>query len=244
MSIVNQLIRKFVLYIYLVCLLIAIVDTCHLVFLLVTFNDVFYHLSQNFCSREDTIFCGVFDGHGPYGHMVAKKVRDSLPLKLNAHWELNVSGEEVLKEISINTAGSMNSEDTAFISADEESRVSFDAEETEKLPEIFQTLKESFLKAFKVMDRDLKTHQTIDCFCSGTTAVTLIKQVLYQLVTFGKLVILSHLICVIKIVCKELFLTTEDCVSYRVVILLLETLVTLELCWVQEIKTILLLQFS
>jgi hypothetical protein len=28
------------------------------------------------------------------------------------------------------------------------------------------------------MDRELKTHQTIDCFCSGTTAVTLIKQVL------------------------------------------------------------------
>ncbi|XP_058737460.1 probable protein phosphatase 2C 33 [Vicia villosa] len=131
---------------------------------------------ENFCSREDTIFCGVFDGHGPYGHMVAKRVRDSLPLKLNTHWELSVSGGEVLKEISNNATGSANSEDTAFISADEESRVSVDAEEMEKFPEIFQTLKESFLKAFKVMDRELKTHQTIDCFCSGTTAVTLVKQ--------------------------------------------------------------------
>ncbi|KAK7374384.1 hypothetical protein VNO80_07814 [Phaseolus coccineus] len=131
---------------------------------------------ENFCSRQDTIFCGVFDGHGPFGHMVAKRVRDSLPLKLNAHWELNVSGEEVLKEISINTAGSMNIEEAASASADEDSRVSVDAEETEKHPEIFQTLRESFLKAFKVMDRELKTHQSIDCFCSGTTAVTLIKQ--------------------------------------------------------------------
>ncbi|WJX82833.1 putative protein phosphatase 2C 33 [Trifolium repens] len=131
---------------------------------------------ENFCSREDTIFCGVFDGHGPYGHMVAKRVRDSLPLKLNTHWGLNVSGGEVLKEISVNAAGSMNSEDVAFVSADEESRVSVDAEEVEKFPEMFQTLKESFLKAFKLMDRELKTHQTIDCFCSGTTAVTLIKQ--------------------------------------------------------------------
>ncbi|KAL2330169.1 hypothetical protein Fmac_017750 [Flemingia macrophylla] len=131
---------------------------------------------ENFCSRQDTIFCGVFDGHGPYGHMVAKRVRDSLPLKLNANWELNVSGEEVLKEISVNTAGSMNSEEVTFASADDESRVSVDAEETEKHPEIFQTLKDSFLKAFKVMDRELKTHQSIDCFCSGTTAVTLIKQ--------------------------------------------------------------------
>jgi len=110
--------------------------------------------------------------------MVAKRVRDSLPLKLNAHWELNVSGEEVLKEISVNTAGSMNIEEAASASADEDSGVSVDAEETEKHPEIFETLKESFLKAFKVMDRELKTHQTIDCFCSGTTAVTLIKQVL------------------------------------------------------------------
>ncbi|KAG4922523.1 hypothetical protein JHK82_051496 [Glycine max] len=131
---------------------------------------------ENFCSRQDTIFCGVFDGHGPYGHMVAKRVRDSLPLKLNVHWEQSASGEEVLKEISVNTAGSMNSEEAAFASADDESRVSVDAEETEKHPEIFQTLKDSFLKAFKVMDRELKTHQSIDCFCSGTTAVTLVKQ--------------------------------------------------------------------
>ncbi|GJN21049.1 hypothetical protein PR202_gb08495 [Eleusine coracana subsp. coracana] len=28
---------------------------------------------ENFCSRDDTIFCGVFDGHGPYGHLVAKR---------------------------------------------------------------------------------------------------------------------------------------------------------------------------
>jgi len=135
-------------------------------------------LLQNFCSRQDTIFCGVFDGHGPFGHMVAKRVRDVLPLNLNTHWELNVSGEEILKEIGINPAGSMNIEEAASASADEDSRVSVDAEETEKHPKIFQTLKESFLKAFKVMDRELKTHQSIDCFCSGTTAVTLIKQVL------------------------------------------------------------------
>ncbi|XP_054815229.1 probable protein phosphatase 2C 33 [Prosopis cineraria] len=131
---------------------------------------------ENFCSRKDTIFCGVFDGHGPFGHMVAKRVRDSLPLKLSSHWELNGAGEEVLKEISINTTGSMNSEEATFVSADEESRASIDSEEMEKHPEIFRTLKESFLRAFKVMDRELKMHPSIDCFCSGTTAVTLVKQ--------------------------------------------------------------------
>ena len=109
--------------------------------------------------------------------MVAKRVRDSLPLKLTAHWEMNATSEAVLKEISLNTTGSMNSEDTSFISADEEPRASVDLEDAEKHPENFQTLKESFLKAFKVMDRELRVQANIDCFCSGTTAVTLVKQV-------------------------------------------------------------------
>lgn len=137
---------------------------------------------ENFGSRKDTVFCGVFDGHGPYGHMVAKRVRDHLPLKLSAHWEVNITAEDVLKEISLNTTGSMNSEDQSFVSADEESRASIDLDDTEKQPEIFQTLKESFLKAFKVMDRELRVHANIDCFCSGTTAVTLIKQGHYLVV--------------------------------------------------------------
>ncbi|KAJ4823875.1 putative protein phosphatase 2C 33 [Turnera subulata] len=137
---------------------------------------------ENFGSRTDTVFCGVFDGHGPYGHMVAKRVRDSLPLKLSAHWEVNITSDEVLREISLNTTGSMISEDTPFISAEEESRVSVDLEEIEKTPEIFQTLKESFLKAFKVMDRELRVHANIDCFCSGTTAVTLVKQGQYLVI--------------------------------------------------------------
>ncbi|XP_008370833.3 probable protein phosphatase 2C 33 [Malus domestica] len=131
---------------------------------------------ENFGLRTDTVFCGVFDGHGPFGHMVAKRVRDSLPLKLSANWEVNIVNDEVLKEISLNAAGSLNSDDTAFVSVDEDFRPSVDVDETEKNPEIFQTLRESFLKAFKVMDRELRTTPSIDCFCSGTTAVTLIKQ--------------------------------------------------------------------
>ncbi|KAL9248280.1 hypothetical protein vseg_021622 [Gypsophila vaccaria] len=129
---------------------------------------------ENFCSRSDTVFCGVFDGHGPYGHMVAKKVRDSLPQKLNAQWEVNVK-DEVVKDISINSSD-LNSADTSFTSADEESRVSVDVLDSEKQPDIFHVLKESFLKAFRIMDRELRVHPSVDCFCSGTTAVTLIKQ--------------------------------------------------------------------
>ncbi|KAL1552206.1 putative protein phosphatase 2C 33 [Salvia divinorum] len=130
---------------------------------------------ENFGSRTDTVFCGVFDGHGPYGHLVAKRVRDSLPLKLSAHWEVNVKSDDVLREVSLNTS-SMCSEDTSFLSPEEESRAFIDIEETGKQPDIFPTLKESFLKAYKVMDRELRMHANIDCFCSGTTAVTLVKQ--------------------------------------------------------------------
>lgn len=109
--------------------------------------------------------------------MVAKRVRDSLPLKLSAHWEVNIKSDVALREISLNITGSMNSESTSFL-ADEESRPSVDVEETEKQPDFFQNLNESFLKAYKVMDKELKMYTTIDCVCSGTTAVTLVKQVI------------------------------------------------------------------
>ncbi|KAL4302681.1 hypothetical protein GQ457_10G015310 [Hibiscus cannabinus] len=128
---------------------------------------------ENFGSRTDTVFCGVFDGHGPYGHLVAKRVRDHLPLKLSAYWDVNISSEDAL---GLHAAGNMNSEDMDLLSVDEESRASEDLKETEKHSEIFETLKESFLKAFKAMDRELRTHRSIDCFCSGTTAVTLVKR--------------------------------------------------------------------
>ncbi|KAF5184810.1 phosphatase 2C [Thalictrum thalictroides] len=130
---------------------------------------------ENFGLRTDTVFCGVFDGHGPFGHMVAKRVRDSLPLKLTAHWEVNIGSAEGSKE-NISTIESMNSEETASLCADEEAVPSVDLEENEKLPEIFLTLKESFLKAFRGMDKELRVHPNINCFCSGTTAVTLVKQ--------------------------------------------------------------------
>ncbi|KAF8059774.1 hypothetical protein N665_1224s0017 [Sinapis alba] len=145
---------------------------------------------ENFGSRTDTIFCGVFDGHGPYGHMVAKRVRDNLPLKLSAYWEAKVPVEGALKPITtVNSASNINSSEDAaaasFVSAEEEPRPSVDMEKEsteESQSELFQTLKEAFLKAFKVMDRELKFHKSVDCFCSGTTAVTLIKQGEYLVV--------------------------------------------------------------
>lgn len=127
---------------------------------------------QNFCSKEDTIFCGVFDGHGPYGHKVAKKVRDSFPLKLNAQWDLHHNNKDELVGNN-SAAGSYNSEEQIRLVNEKPSHTDHELDGTDTI----LTLKESFLKACKIMDKELKLHRDIDCFCSGTTAVTLVKQV-------------------------------------------------------------------
>ncbi|OAY59143.1 probable protein phosphatase 2C 6 [Manihot esculenta] len=131
---------------------------------------------ENFSARSDAVFCGVFDGHGPFGHMVSKKVRDSLPLILCTQWKDGPNDEQSSPHKAGNTPGSTNSEETASASMDDESHDSLESEQHEQFPEMYLPLKKSMMKAFKLMDKELKLHPTIDCFCSGTTAVTLIKQ--------------------------------------------------------------------
>nr|DAD48922.1 TPA_asm: hypothetical protein HUJ06_018859 [Nelumbo nucifera] len=41
---------------------------------------------------------------------------------------------------------------------------------------VFHEWKEAYLSAFKVMDKELKLNEKLDCSTSGTTAVTIIKQ--------------------------------------------------------------------
>jgi len=115
----------------------------------------------------------VFDGHGPYGHLVAKRVRDLLPLKLGA--DLGTEDGRVTSTGNIK----LNTHDVA--SPEHKDRggtaISSETQQNGEYPEIFPALRTSFLKAFHVMDRDLKLHKNIDCFFSGTTAVAVIKQV-------------------------------------------------------------------
>ncbi|KAK8448595.1 hypothetical protein SEVIR_7G057100v4 [Setaria viridis] len=117
-----------------------------------------FHL-QNFGSKHDTVFCGVFDGHGPNGHLVAKRVRDLLPVKLSANLGRNGT-----------TTGGTTPHRV------EDTDASLENEENGEHPEFFPALRASFLRAFYVMDRDLKLHRNIDCAFSGTTAVTVFKQ--------------------------------------------------------------------
>jgi len=112
---------------------------------------------------EDTIFCGVFDGHGPQGHLVARKVRDTLPVKLLSFWhslesKQNRSGKTCFKPNITPDCG--------------ESEKDCSAED-----KLNSTWREAFIKAYKTMDKELRSYPNLDCFCSGSTSVTVVKQV-------------------------------------------------------------------
>ncbi|GJY84489.1 probable protein phosphatase 2C 6 [Tanacetum coccineum] len=128
--------------------------------------------SPKFNSKSDAVFCGVFDGHGPYGHMVSRKVRDSLPVLLSTQWVDSSIGDQN----GNNENGHVNGNTPEEELIEEYWCGQSDVEEKETIPEKYLPLKRSILKSFKLIDKELKTHPTIDCFCSGTTAVTLIKQ--------------------------------------------------------------------
>lgn len=112
---------------------------------------------------EDVTFCGVFDGHGPHGHLVARKVREALPLKLLSFLHSSESGR--------NGSGK-----TCF-----RGNIKPESGESEKdvSPEdnLNNVWREAFMKAYKAMDKELRSHPNLDCFCSGSTAVTIVKQV-------------------------------------------------------------------
>lgn len=112
---------------------------------------------------EDTIFCGVFDGHGPYGHLVARKVRDTLPSKLMGFMRTGESKQ--------------NGSSAACCNGDVRSDV-IDPENEDKRTEdkVDSLWQEAFLKSYKAMDKDLRSHPSLDSFCSGSTAVTIVKQ--------------------------------------------------------------------
>ncbi|KAJ6758124.1 PROTEIN PHOSPHATASE 2C 52-RELATED [Salix koriyanagi] len=112
---------------------------------------------------EDVTFCGVFDGHGPHGHLVARKVRDALPVKL----------QSLLNSSQSRQSGPGQ---TCFMGNSKKSDVGDldkDGSVEDKLSSLWR---EAFLKSYKAMDKELKSHPNLDCFCSGSTAITIVKQ--------------------------------------------------------------------
>ncbi|KAF8111741.1 hypothetical protein N665_0073s0096 [Sinapis alba] len=109
---------------------------------------------EDFMSKDVT-FCGVFDGHGPHGHLVSRKVRESLPVRL------------------LSFVNSIQSKQNGTSKSDSQEADEEEASEEEKLKLLWE---EAFLKSFNAMDKELRSHPNVECFCSGSTAVTIIKQ--------------------------------------------------------------------
>lgn len=104
---------------------------------------------EEFGCQEDMMFCGIFDGHGPWGHHVAKRVRKSVPASLLCNWQ------ETLASTSLD--------------------LDFEMDVDRNLRR-FDIWKQSYFKTYAAVDQELKHHPGIDSFRSGTTAVTIVKQ--------------------------------------------------------------------
>ncbi|KAG9130503.1 hypothetical protein Leryth_023344 [Lithospermum erythrorhizon] len=105
---------------------------------------------EEFGYQNDMVFCGVFDGHGPWGHLVSRKVRKLMPASLLRNWQ---------------SALVQNSLD----------EVVFDLEFERNLW-LLETWKKCFLKTCLSIDEELDQHPDIDSFYSGTTALSVIRQ--------------------------------------------------------------------
>ncbi|KAL6619403.1 hypothetical protein ACP70R_034542 [Stipagrostis hirtigluma subsp. patula] len=101
---------------------------------------------EGFGCQEDTIFCGIFDGHGPWGHYVAKAVRESLPPSLLCHWQEAVALASLI---------------------DGEKRLS-DCR--------FDLWEQSYAAACAAVDDELRRSRRLDAVHSGCTALSVVKQ--------------------------------------------------------------------
>ncbi|KAK6943212.1 PPM-type phosphatase-like domain [Dillenia turbinata] len=105
---------------------------------------------EDFTGQPELVFCGVFDGHGPVGHKIAHRVRDVLPWKISAAFKSS-------QLHSTDNGG--NVEDV------KDNHDSF-----------LSSWKSIFVKSFKEMDDELRHDSSTDAFCSGTTAVAVLKK--------------------------------------------------------------------
>ncbi|XP_059642463.1 probable protein phosphatase 2C 65 [Cornus florida] len=122
---------------------------------------------ENFTGEKDMFFCGVFDGHGPSGHKVARQVRDILPSKLSHAFKKS------------KTSGNYGSGDVDE-AHNNDGNGDFDNkdghDENTGHNSFFSLWKTNLIKSFKEIDDELCADASIDSYCSGTTAVTIIKQ--------------------------------------------------------------------
>ncbi|KAL9236182.1 hypothetical protein vseg_010883 [Gypsophila vaccaria] len=127
---------------------------------------------EDFTGEKGVYFCGVFDGHGPSGHKVARAVRDQVPTKLSAAYN------------HIKTTGRSQSDVDAFCddvndatsdTGEADNGNSSDIDDPEAKSKYYNW-KSSFLRAYREVDKELSLDSSIESYCSGTTAVNIVKQ--------------------------------------------------------------------
>jgi serine/threonine protein phosphatase PrpC len=101
---------------------------------------------QGFGCEEGSVLCGIFDGHGQWGHYVAKAVRESLPPALLRRWR------EAVTLAALIDGG--------------EKRL------CECRPDLWR---QSYLAACAAVDAELRASRRLDAVHSGCTALSLVK---------------------------------------------------------------------
>ncbi|KAL9225156.1 hypothetical protein vseg_001109 [Gypsophila vaccaria] len=107
---------------------------------------------ENFGHQENTTFCGVYDGHGPWGHFVAKWVSKNLPSLLLSNWQ---------ETIDVHSFG-----------IDLDPKFSQQSCEAQN----FYIWKQTYSRTCFTIDKELEYHPRIDSSDSGTTALTVVRQ--------------------------------------------------------------------
>ncbi|KAL6207999.1 hypothetical protein ACLB2K_018951 [Fragaria x ananassa] len=105
----------------------------------------------------DASFCGVFDGHGKNGHVVSEMVKNRLPA-------LQQSQMEALEQVTLVTK------------SDGEQNCNNETDAEEEPSKNFAKWEAALVNAFRVMDKEIKLQQDLDCSSSGSTAVVVIRQ--------------------------------------------------------------------
>lgn len=97
-------------------------------------------------------FCGIFDGHGPWGHFVAKWVSKCLPSLLLHNWQEILAVHSLGLDLDVKLR-----------------QLSIDAQH-------FHIWKQTYLRTCATIDQQLEQHPRLDSFDSGTTALVIVRQ--------------------------------------------------------------------
>ncbi|XP_058740545.1 probable protein phosphatase 2C 34 [Vicia villosa] len=108
---------------------------------------------EEFGCQDDMIFCGIFDGHGPWGHFVAKRVRESMPRSLLCNWQETLAAQ---------SSSSLDNDHVKEIPDNKQQK--------------FNIWKHSYLKTCASIDQELEHCRKFDSFHSGTTALSIVRQ--------------------------------------------------------------------